>query len=140
MPETGAATPIAEAAPTRPWRRRVARLLLVAGIALAASQLLGRAPSEQNLEFRLGAERASVRRIEATWTPAGEREAAGGVTLRFAEGAPARVRHRVSLPNGRYELAVEVTRQERGSGERQTTTSRQVTLEGGETLISLEDR
>jgi hypothetical protein len=140
MAEPAAETPVAEAPPAPSWRRRVARLLLVAGIALAASQLLGRAPHDQSLEFRLGPERSSVRRIDATWTPTGEREAAGGVTLRFDRGAPQRVLHRVSLPNGSYELAIEVTRSDRSGGLTHTTTSRRVRLEGGETVIPLESR
>jgi hypothetical protein len=140
MVEPGPETAVAEAAAPRPWRRRAARLVVIVGIALVASQLLGSGPSEQSLMFRLGQERASVRRIDASWTPVGEREPAGGVTLRFPDGAPELVRHRVSLPNGRYELAIEVTRAGFAGGSGQTTSSRRVTLEGAETLIPLDSR
>ncbi len=140
MAEPGAETAVAEPRPAPAWRRRVARIVLVVGAALAASQLLARAPQEQNLDFRLGETRKQVRRIDATWTPAGGHEPAGGVSLSFPSQAPAHVRHRVSLPNGSYDLAVEITREERAGELTHTTSNRRVTLEGGETVIPLESR
>jgi hypothetical protein len=138
MAEKSATTPVADERSS--WRRRVARVVFVGGFIAAALVLHGRVPADQELVFRLEDDAASVREIEATWTPEGEREASGGVELRFDDRAPRSVRHRVSLPNGRYEVAVEVVRQTGDAALSHTTTTRRVNLEGGETVIPLQAR
>jgi hypothetical protein len=118
----------------------LARVVLVAGFALAAALLLPNVPADQDLVFRLDGDPSLVRRVEATWTAEGEREATGGVRLGFEERAPRSIRHRVSLPNGRYEVAVQVVRETADAALSHTTTTRRVTLEGGETVIPLDGR
>jgi hypothetical protein len=134
-----------EDAPTPPaepsgWRARAARIALVLGFVAAAAVLMRHAPAEQELVFRLDDGPGAVREISATWRPEGDREASGGVELRFDARAPRTVRHRVSLPNGRYDLDVEVVRQEPDAALSHTTTTRRVNLEGGETVIPLHAR
>jgi hypothetical protein len=133
-PEAPSAEPVAQ----RPWRGRLARILLVVGIALAATRLLPSVPRDQELVFRV-ADPASVRRIAASWTAVGQREPLGAVTLSFSAGPPARVHHRVSLPNGRYDIAIEIARETDAGALSHTSSTRQVTLEGGETVIPVEN-
>lgn len=133
--EAGNATPDAERGSG--WRRRLARVLLIAGVGIALARFLPSLPRDQSLVFSIGADRSRVRALEATWTREGETEALGGVELRFADAAPSRIRHRVRLPNGRYEVAVELATEDDG-GLAHTSTTRRVTLEGGETVIRLD--
>lgn len=118
------------------WRRLAARAALVGGLLIAAALLLPAVPREQVLVFRLN-DPGSVRRLEVAFTREGEAQAESGVSLRYASAAPATVRHAVSLPNGRYRLAISVER-ELPEGRRETSLERRVTLEGGETVVALE--
>src|SRR5690606_28107010 len=88
------------------WRRRLARLLLVGGIALAATQLLGGIPKEQELVVRLQTP-VAVRTLNATWFDT-EGQEVGGVTLHFPAGRKRTIRHHVELPDGSYEIHVEL--------------------------------
>lgn len=130
-----------------PWRTRWARIVLMVGLAVAVAPLLAHFPHEQVLVFR---PHESIARLEASWTAEGEGTATGGVTLNLPQ--PQReVIQRVSLPNGRYTLAIHVDRPQsdlrapnRGSPASQdgaqpvdTTVIRTVTLSGGETIIGL---
>ncbi len=93
-------------------------------------------PREQEVVFQLGDH--DVKRIAASFTPDGEREASTGVTLSFDCGAPPRVRHKLSLPNGRYVVAVEVER--RGDdGSKTESYVRRVDLRGEETIVAVQD-
>jgi hypothetical protein len=125
------------------WRQRVPRLLLAAGLLVAAAEFLPSMPREQTLVFRL-ADAQSVRRLDAAWTRAGESQPRGGVTLRFPSGANREVERRVSAPNGRYVVSVSVERQTSAPsgatlGRTRKSYVRRVCLAGGETIIALED-
>jgi hypothetical protein len=90
-------------------RGRVGRVLLIVGLALAATRVLPSVPREQILLFQLeGA--GVVRRLDATWTASGSKEPVGGVSLNFSSSAPHSVRQALSLPNGPYELAISLER------------------------------
>ncbi len=120
------------APPAAPARRRLgAKLLLVVGVAVAVSVVAPTLPHDQPLVLRLPSA-ADVDRIEGSLTRVGEREAARGFSLRFVDGAPSRVVHTVSLPNGRYRLELAVGR--RGEPT-ETRVERQVTLAGEEIVI-----
>ena len=121
------------------WRRRAAHLLLLVGLAFAASQLLSALPRDQQLVFRFP-NKASVSRLEATWQDESG-ATLGGVTLNFPAGRRYSVRHRVELANGTYEFHVELEFLN-GDGSQagarsKTKLRRRVTLRGGETPISL---
>jgi hypothetical protein len=119
-----------------PFRRAAARLVLIAGLGLALVSLLPQLPREQTLVFRM--QENHVQRLAVTLTPRGEREASGGFTLSFPGTAPSPIRHQLEIPNGEYELSIELTRDVRGvSREPETSFVRRVTLDGGETIISL---
>ncbi|MEB2312955.1 MAG: hypothetical protein OZ921_07170 [Sorangiineae bacterium] len=100
-------------APVRPQRgRRSARFVLLGGIAAVLAVALPAVPRDQALLLKLDDAHADVRRIDATWTRAGDHEPIGGVTLRFASPAPRLVRHPLSAPNGEYLLTIDVERAE----------------------------
>ena len=88
-------------------------------------------PHDQPLVLRLEGE-GSVRRIEGSLTREGEREPARGFTLSFERGAPSRVRHTVSLPNGRYLLDLAVVHD---GSPTETRVERRVSLAGEEVVI-----
>lgn len=117
------------------WRRYGARALLLVGIAVAALELAPAVPREHGLVFELDDPR-QVRRLDATWTDLGASEPRGGVTLRFDRPPPRRIRHAVTLPHGNYVLTIDVERRMAGAT-RQTTHTRRVSLQGGETTIVL---
>ncbi len=118
------------------WRRRAARFVLLFGLALAAVYLLPRLPREQTLVFHVPENH--VERLDVSYTPRGESEASGGFTLTFPDTTPRDVRHSVELPNGDYELSIELTPDQSGvARDRETRFERRVTLAGGETIISL---
>jgi hypothetical protein len=122
----------------RPRIRRYAALAVLGiGLSLAVSVVAPELPKDQTLVFRLP--ERPVRALSATFTPRGEAEPVGGVTLAFEDAAPREVRHQVSLPNGPYELAIHVESPEEppASG---TSVLRRVELEGGVTTIFVEDR
>ena len=126
------------AAPPKPGpiRRVAARLVLVVGLGLALVSLLPQLPREQTLVFRV--QENHVQRLAVSFTPQGEREARGGFTLSFPGSAPSRIRHQLELPNGDYELSIELTRDLLGARrDQETSFVRRVTLDGGETIISL---
>jgi len=124
-------------------RRLGAWLVLGVGIALAATQLGPAVPRDQTIVFRLPpAEGRGTTRLDASFTKVGERESHAGVSLTLEAPRPARVRHRLRLPNGDYIVALQLT-----SGattgpsapeKTETSRARRVTLSGDETLIVFE--
>src|SRR5688572_1406633 len=86
-------------------RRKLARMVLLLGLGLTLVYLLPRLPREQTLVFRVPAN--DVERLEVSFTPRGESDAWGGFSLRLP-GASRDVRHEVELPNGDYELSIEL--------------------------------
>ncbi|MBK7582251.1 MAG: hypothetical protein IPI67_18850 [Myxococcales bacterium] len=120
------------------WRRLATRVLVISGIAYAASFLMPSLPREQILVFRVGAE-APLKHLSASYTLEGEREPRSGVKLSYDGAAPKRVQHVVSLPNGRYVMAVAVERALPDGGTKETSYLRRVNLEGGETILPVED-
>lgn len=119
------------------WRRFAPRALLLLGLGIAASLLLPSLPQEQVVVFRVGGA-LPLRRLTVSYTRQGEAEPRGGATLSYAT-APPSVRHTVSLPNGGYVVAVDVVRGQPDGGVRETSYVRRVNLEGGETVLPLEE-
>ncbi len=120
------------------WRSLGARAALLIGLALAASLVFPKVPREQRVVFRLGGS-TEVRELTASFTREGEHEAATGVRLSFPDRAPPSVRHTVSLPNGAYVVSVELVSRDPGGSTKETRYVRRVNLEGGETVLPLED-
>lgn len=117
-------------------RRWAARILLAGGAAAMLVFFAPRVPRDQSLTFRVGSD---VQKLEASFTKQGEIEPRRGLTLSFGQGAPRSIRQSVSLPNGAYQVAVEIERRASDGSPTETTYLRQVNLEGGETVLALED-
>ncbi|MCC6903611.1 MAG: hypothetical protein IT377_31875 [Polyangiaceae bacterium] len=117
------------------WRRLAARVAIVGGVAVAVSVATPWVPREQVLIYRVSGG-DPVRRLKVHVTREGESEAALGATL---TGASPSFRHGVSLPNGRYVVSVQAERALSDGGVKETSFVRRVTLEGGETILPIED-
>ena len=98
-------------------RQRLARLVLIGGVALVAASVLPSVPREQAVEFALGPGHAQVVELSVAYTLDGEEFK--GVRFGFPQGAPERVLHRVSLPAGQFVLHCSV--RERGGAARSVT-------------------
>jgi hypothetical protein len=86
------------------WRVRLARALVLGGVALAAARLLPALPQEQQLMF-LAPEGSTIVALDLVWRAQGERAALGGTQLRPGEPT-SRLSHRLKVPNGQYELEI----------------------------------
>jgi hypothetical protein len=117
-------------------RRWGARIVFVGGAVAMLLYFSPRIPRDQPLVFRVG---TGVRKLEASFTKRGETEPHRSLTLAFVEGSPGRIAQTVSLPNGAYDVAVELERRSPDGSPTETSYVRQVTLEGGETVLALED-
>lgn len=117
------------AAPSR--RRLLGKLLLVAGLGLAAALGLPELPREQPLIFDLRGDHALVwLRVELSRE--GHPQPTRGFELPL-RGTRQRLRHVVELPHGRYHVTAHV-RDARG---RETSVSRLVSLQGDEVTLRL---
>ena len=115
----------------------LARIILVGGIALVASYVARRAPREQTLAIRAGSR--DLMRVDCAITRLGDDEPTAGFSQTFSDVAPRIIRHEFSAQNGNY--TVVITFNERTTGEpspirAETTFERQVSLVGGEVIIS----
>jgi hypothetical protein len=86
----------------RQHRRALARVILVVGTLVVVRQLLPAVTRETEIELELGPSHAQVVEVHLTYLLEGEE--LHGVSFRFTNGAPAHLRHRVSLPSGDLEL------------------------------------
>jgi hypothetical protein len=87
-------------------RQRAARLLFVGGLLVVALQLGPHFPRETDVEFELGSEHQEVVELRVGFELEGEEM--HGIKLGFPGGAPATVRHTLSLPAGEYVLLCEL--------------------------------
>jgi hypothetical protein len=79
-------------------RRRWARLVLGLGLVVLATRLWPSWPRETQLEYVLGPDHAEVVELRVDFVDHGE--ALHGVRFGFPDGAPASVRHHLTLPAG----------------------------------------
>jgi hypothetical protein len=124
--------------PPRPPRVRSAytRILVAAGVALLAWQLVPHVPHDQTVIFALGKGSAQVAQLEVLWKAEGQL-AEGRLVLNFPSSAPERVVRQFRLANGEYEFRVAARlRSERVE---QTEVTRRVTLEGNAVTLRLEE-
>lgn len=117
-------------------RRLLPKLLLGAGVLLAAGILMPAWPRDQLLVFDVG--EVGVERLDATLRAEDGSGAESGVTLNFPSASPARIPYRLSAPNGRYALELTLTRRTT-AGPTVTTLSRRVTLSGDEIVVRLSE-
>lgn len=118
--------------------RRYAPLLLAAAALGAYLALRPKLPHEHDIAFQLGQAAPEVTTLDVSWTdaraPAGE--AALGSTLHFAAGtAPRTVHTRVRLPDGPWDVDIQV---ERGKSMETTRIQRRVNLDEASVMLPLE--
>jgi hypothetical protein len=131
--------------PRRPADRRHLRRLggtvvLLAGVLLAGSALRKSWPREHTVVFRLPSDLAAVAtRLEASFTPIGDREPARALTLALNPPNPRNLRQKVNLPNGEYIVALELTVGDKSGPsapeKSETSHARRVRLTEQETLV-----
>lgn len=91
----------------RNLRRFLPRALLLLGLVLALTPLAQHLPREQTVELELDRRtRATLSRLDLSWSREGESEELGGISRRFPHGAPGVIRETFNAPNGRYTLRV----------------------------------
>lgn len=130
--------------------RRLAPLVLLVPAVAAGATLKPHWPKDQTIRYELGAAASRVDEVEARWapaqggqsaaprapaaTPAGDdADCARDVTFRYAPGgAPTTIAHTPRLPDGDYDVEVELH-----AGGRVAQVHRKVTLEGGTTTLDL---
>jgi hypothetical protein len=122
-------------APASPPVGRIGRrplLFAAAGVALLAAYAGPKVPRDQRLRVLLGPKARGARSVRIAWSSHGDplREAA----LTFPEGAPDTVLQEVRLPDGDYDVEVEVDTQEGRSAAR-----KRVTLGGATATLDLRD-
>jgi hypothetical protein len=87
-------------------KRRIARLIGLAGMLLVASVLLRSAPRDVQVQLDLGPSHQAYVEVRVAYLQAGEE--LHGVAFSFPNGAPDRVNHLVRLPAGDFEVRTEL--------------------------------
>jgi hypothetical protein len=87
-------------------KSRLARLTALGGILVVASVLLRGAPRQVQVVLDLGPAHRDFVEVRMAYVQEGEE--LHGVAFTFPNGAPASVRHAVSLPAGDFEVRTEV--------------------------------
>lgn len=105
----------------RAHRRKLAPLVLGAGVLVVGSIATPSWPHETDVELLLGHRHSEVVELRIGYVRGAEQEPLKAVTLRYPEGAPATVRHHVELPPGRYAVVLELV-----SAQGRTDTSRRL--------------
>ena len=123
----------------RPWRARLARLLLLVGAALAASQLLPPLLAQrQRLSFDIAKKAPAPTRLGFTWQCEDDPTLHGGVTLAVPSAQARSVEHSLDVPDGDYRLQVWVQQEDHDGRPIETRYLRRVTLDGSRTTIRLD--
>lgn len=121
--------------------RRVGSLVALLVGFLVVSRWLGETwPREQVVVFRLPRELArEATRLDAAFTPVGEREPARGLSLSLRPPSPRDLRQELSLPSGEYIVTLELTYGNNAGPsapkKSETSRARRVRLNGDETLV-----
>lgn len=115
----------------------LARVTLIAGVALLVTFASNQFPREQTLVIRLRSR--DVARVEGVITEPGSREPTAGFSRIFPQKSPSTIRHAFKAATGTY--IVVITFEERVTGDTgpnliETTFERRVSLVGGEVIVS----
>ena len=92
------------------YRRRLSRLVLVAGALVVTTQIWPSWPRETDVEFALGQDHSDIVELRVAYLRGAEE--VHGVSFNFPRGAPGVVHHKVTLPEGDFQLRCEL--RERG--------------------------
>lgn len=117
----------------------LARVILVGGVALVGSYAARSAPHEQTIAIRLGSR--DVKHLDAVITRAGDDEPIAGFSQDFPDSAarPRVFRHAFSAASGTYIVVISLKESvtgDAGPNLSETTFERQVSLVGGEVIVS----
>jgi hypothetical protein len=106
-------SPPPEPEPVKPSRlRRLAPLVLVAGVVISLMSIVPHLPRDRQVELRFE-EPTSIIGVTVDWSSSSEEPVQGG-SWRFAEGtAPRSLATKVRLPNGAYEVDIRIDRVDR---------------------------
>jgi hypothetical protein len=85
-------------------RQRIARVLLVAAVCFGATRVWPAVPQSTDLRIDLGRQHLEIMELSVEFMRDGE--PLQGASFRFPQGAPASVRHEITLPTGRYDVHV----------------------------------
>jgi len=107
-------------------RRRIARLVLAAGVAFTILTLWPNWPRELEVEYQLGAEHSEIVELRVTYLQ--DSQALQGVSFSFPKGAPDAIRHRLTLPAGTFTLRCEL--RDRAGTARAVTRQLRTPIEG----------
>ena len=118
-------------------RRWLAKAMLVAAFAVAATQLLPAWPREHQVVIDFSEAPLKVHRIGMTWTPDRADEPTGGVVLTVADPSARQLRHRLSVPGGDYVFRVSLEGTNAQSGPETTRYVRRARLDGATTTFKL---
>jgi hypothetical protein len=114
-------------------RKRLTRLLLLAGGLLLALFLARSWPREQTIHYVLGDAAPRVEEVAARWAADSTEDWMRQTTFHYAAGkAPRIVTQEPRLPDGDYTVEIEIA-----SASDRSTVRRHVTLSGGATSIEL---
>ncbi len=91
------------------WRRRVARVVGVGGVAFLVAHFAGHWPRQVDLRLRLGVEHARVREARLAVRDRGDGVELCGARFRRAGAFPRVLEHTLELPPGDYDLVVELS-------------------------------
>lgn len=117
------------------WRKRLARVLVVAGVAWGAAHLLVTLPQDQNVVFQ-GPSEHELKRVTVTYRQAREKEALGGA--RWVLPRPSnRTSHVFRLPKGQYTFSVSAETTDLDGNTHLLKSAETVQLQGGTTQIAL---
>lgn len=87
-------------------RHRLARLVLAGAVLAVGLTVWSELPRTTVLEYGLGTDHRDVIELRVAYLQDGD--AYHGARFDFPAGAPRHVRHRVSLPSGRFEVRLDV--------------------------------
>jgi hypothetical protein len=139
-------------------RRIATRAIVVLGAVYVGGLVMHSFPHDQVLIFPVGSAFPNATRFSASWRQPGDSESRGGVTLTFARPPPLQIKQHADLPNGDYQVSIEVVIGNAAHAEAeatdagkdpqtaqvssaargvQTNIERRVTLGGGETVVAL---
>ncbi|HYQ17278.1 MAG TPA: hypothetical protein VEQ58_16010 [Polyangiaceae bacterium] len=118
----------------------LARVILIGGVAGLAAFMANHVPHKQSLVIRLGSR--DIKRIEGAVTRVGDDEPTAGFSQVFSGNSPRSVRHEFEAATGTYIVVINIEEASSNSaGDRspnltETSFERQVSLVGGEVIVS----
>lgn len=119
------------------WRRRLARVLVVGGIALFAVQVLVNLPRDQHIVFRAPSGH-ELRQLSVTYRQAADRETLGGTRFELPQPT-SHTSHVFRLPEGSYIFSVAAETTDTDGGVHLLQKEETVDLDGGTAHIDVSD-